>query len=328
MRTVLDQFKKLSRIDYESSAHSQSTDLSEAVDGLLGLIGSIDLDDLKTINQLLSVVAELGRVEQQAFWQLNNRLLQPLKQLMADTKAGGQVACLLQKLQQVVVKIQPPDSQRITLRQRFVLLFSAFSSPWEMWLAEYPEQKQKLMILVDQLNAEKSQLKRDNHILNVDRDQISSAVKNLEYVCDLVSLFEQKFKSSANFDEVFNQQLLSSVQRRLLELQQQLLIGRQSVMTLDLLIKQNQSLVNSIEQAVYSTTSALNVATSVALVSKKQKVLDSDHSRVNDLIDGDKLRQAQLLIEQSLQQMHQVQSETASVSDDIQSQSIKPEINE
>jgi uncharacterized protein YaaN involved in tellurite resistance len=308
--------------------HSSGNAVSARVGQWLSLMETVTGDDQHTIGQLVSAIPELGRAEQQAFWQLNNRLVHPLQQLMADTRAGGQVSTLLQSLQRKVKAIHPPEKRRPGLWQRLMLLFSEHNSPWEMWLAAYPDEKKQLMALVERLDDEKQQLIRDNHILNADHEQVSAAVKDLERACDQVNAFTQQLSAADQLDAGFRAELLPEVQRRLIELQQQLLIGRQAVLTIDLLIKQNKSLINGIEQAVYSTTSAVNVAAGVALASRQQQTMAGQEQAGEQSIDVARLEQAQQLIEQTIQQMQQVRKDTESLTGEIQNKKAEHPVND
>ena len=328
MTSTVDQFRQLMQPDEQHSSGTAVAAVSAKAGQWLSLMESVHSDDLHSISQLISAVPELGRAEQQAFWQLNNRLIHPLQQLMADTRAGGKVSTLLQSLQHKVKAIHPPEKRRPGLWQRLLLLFSEHNSPWEMWLAAYPDEKKQLMALVARLDDEKQQLIRDNHILNADHVQVSAAVTDLERACDQVSAFAQQLSSTDQLDAGFRGELLPEVQRRLIELQQQLLIGRQAVLTIDLLIKQNKSLINGIEQAVYSTTSAVNVAAGVALASRKQQAMETRSHAGEQPIDVARLEQAQQLVEDTLQQMQQVSRDSGSLAGEMQNKAAEHPVND
>jgi len=328
MTSTVDQFRQLLQPVALPGATDGAAEPELVAGRWFEVMVAVNADDRHTISQLISAVPELGKAEQQAFWQLNNRLIHPLQQLMADTRAGGKVFTLLQSLQHKVKAIHPPKKRRPGLWQRLLLLFSEHNSPWEMWLAAYPDEKKQLMALVERLDAEKQQLIRDNHILKADHDQVSAAVKDLERACDQVSAFAEQVSVADQLDTAFRAELLPEVQRRLIELQQQLLIGRQAVLTIELLIKQNKSLINGIEQAVYSTTSAVNVAAGVALASRKQQAMET-RSHVGDQpIDVARLEQAQQLIEDTLQQMQQVSRDTVSLAGEMQNKAAEHPVND
>ncbi len=315
MSTSLDQLQRLSTLNHEMISKESEGYLQKAADQLTNWLLAIDPQDLKLVDQVRNALFELGAQEQTDYWRLNNRLIQPLQQLMADIDAGGQVSQLLEKLSQQVADMQPPN-KRLSWKERFMLLFSWRESAYQMWLDGFPGKRKNMVELTGQLKAEKKQLKRDNHILSGDHESLTAGLNKLVLSYDFASLLEQTLKlngrkSAINADlmAMIDNELLGPVQQRMMDLQQQILIARQAVMTIELIIKQNQSLIRDIDQTVMTTTAAIDVAAGVAMVNNNQK---NQKLGKQVGVDTEKLRQAKRLIDQTLEHMQQVSLDSAS----------------
>ncbi len=320
----LDQFQQLSTLHHEMISQESDNYLEKASEQLVDWVLGMDPNDLKLVDQVRTALFELGMKEQAAYWQLNNRLIQPLQQLMADTDVGGKVSKLLSDLSKQVADMQPPK-RRLSWKERFLLLFSWRESAYQMWLDSFPEKRAVMAGLVEKLKAEKRQLKRDNLILTGDQEALSAGLQQLIQCRDFVATFEQTLKQrfskpadDINLDQVamVDDELMVPVQQRLIDLQQQSLIARQAVMTIELIIKQNQNLIRDIDQTVMTTTAALDVTAGLAMAknsANKNKL--GQHPR----FDTAKLQQAKALIDQTLDHMQQVRQESASASELIRS---------
>ena len=319
MTTDLATFKQLSALEPDHLAADANAYLQQKSHDLVSWVSSVDPDNHRLVAQVHDALAELGRGEQQAYWQLNHRLVQPLQQLMADTEAGGRVASLLRQLQQQVADMQPPK-QRLTWKARFLLLFSWRQTAFQMWLDRFPEEQQTLRGLMDRLQAEQKQLRRDNHILQDDLVALNQGLAALSGVFDFVAALEAQLKQSlssqsmASVRTLIQDEWLPPVQQRLIELQQQLLIARQGVMTLELIIQQNQTLIRDIDQAVVTTTAALDVAAGIALAKHQQQQAPKRHQ---PRIDTDQWQQAAATIQAAREHLSDLRQNSATAMNEL-----------
>ena len=317
MTATLAHFKQLSALKHGQPDQDAADNLPQQVDQVVAWLAHVDAKDYQLQDQIRNALFELGVQEQAAYWQLNNRLIQPLQQLMADTEKGGQVSGLLQKLQKSVASMQPPK-RRTGWLDRLKLLFSWKQSAYQMWLETYPEKQTVVSGLVDRLKSEKKQLKRDNLILAGDHEALTAGVQKLSHSFDYVSLIEQKLKLAASGldaerSTMIQDELLEPVQQRVIELQQQLLIARQAVMTVELIIKQNQTLIRDIDQTIMTTTAVLDVAAGVAMANNKQQQAQAKHAP----IDTQKLQQAKAMIDETLAHLQQINQESSAAAEGI-----------
>ncbi|WP_223789107.1 toxic anion resistance protein [Marinicella meishanensis] len=319
MTTDLATFKQLTALEPDLMAANADAYLQQKSQELVSWVASVDPDNHRLVTQVHDALAELGRHEQQAYWQLNHRLVQPLQQLMADTEAGGRVSSLLRQLQQQVADMQPPK-QRLNWKERFLLLFSWRQTAFQMWLDRFAENQQALSGLMDRLQAEQKQLRRDNHILQDDLVALNQGLAALSGVFDFVAALEAQLKQSlsgqsmASLRALIQDEWLPPVQQRLIELQQQLLIARQGVMTLELIIQQNQSLIRDIDQTVMTTTAALDVAAAVATAKHQQQQAPK---RQQSRIDPQQWQQAAATIQAAREHLSDLRQNSATAMNEL-----------
>ncbi|WP_154223419.1 toxic anion resistance protein [Marinicella rhabdoformis] len=263
------------------------------------------------VKQVKQSLLALGDSEQQAFWQVNNRLKPPLEQLMRSTQAGGQATELLKQLHITVLKIKPPkNSFWGNFLSMFKLLFSVKESAWEMWLESFPVHQQKITQLTEQLAQHKKQLANDNAMLLGEKSTLNAHLLHLEHVVDvathLTTVVEQETDKQSN-ESIWHDEWLPAIQKRTLELQQQLLIARQSVMSLDLFITQNEYQIRGIDQSVNTTTAAMKVTASIYVLEQAGQAASATTA-----VNKKQINHADGLIAEALSKMESVQTELES----------------
>lgn len=264
------------------------------------------------IKQIKQNLLALGDPEQQAFWEVNNRLKLPLEQLMRSTQAGGQATEVLEKLHTMVLKIKPPkNSFWGNFLSMFKLLFSVKESAWEMWLESYPSHQQQISQLTEQLAQHKKQLANDNAMLLGEKSTLNAHLLQLEHVVDvathLTSVVEQEAKKQSH-ETRWHEEWLPAIQKRVIELQQQLLIARQSVMSLDLFIAQNENQIRGIDQSVNTTTAAMKVTASIYLLEQTGQAVSATTAA-----NKKQINHADGLIAEALSKMESVRNELETV---------------
>lgn len=299
----------LIHLDHQQVATSPAVYLDGLSSQWLELLSHVEQEDYQRIKQVSDALFEFGQVEQKSFWKLNERMKYPLQKRMAEAQGGGKVSQLLRALQVKVLQIKPPKRTFLTaFKNMFKLLFSWHQSAFQMWLDNYPKHKQEVSEIVIQLAQLKRQLDRDNTMLLGDKKDMLSQVNKLENCFDLLCQLENKLKieSTGNKQEMIGGEFLPPVQQRIIELQQQLLIARQAVMTLELFIHDNETQIRSIDQAVYTSTSVIDVTAGIVMVQQGKENL-AQIGKNN--MDRKKLKQARLVIDSALSQMDEVRKQ-------------------
>lgn len=241
------------------------------------LVSACDSENFQQIKTVQELIEQLGLDEQHQFWQSNEQLKRPLQQMIQDANKGGQVAELFKQLHKQLEKIKPP---RQTLMARFMnhfkLLFSWHETAFDLWLETYPEQQHAIQQTVEQLAKAKRRLKQQNNSLETEQKQIAGSISKLEQVTDLLNDLQQSWQQHdqpTEPPEFIQQEFLPKLQERIIELQQQLLIARQTLMSLELYMQQNQDQINGIDHAVQSTEPVLRITASLSLLNNRSNNL-------------------------------------------------------
>ena len=280
------------------------------------VLESIDTEELKSIRQVRSTLSALGQKEQSEFWKLNDALKNPLQSLMDNNHSGEKINAIFRDLQKKIANLKPPKKSNRGLKSMFLLLFSWKQTAWQLWLENYHELKAEIKSYSDVLMLEKAQLSRDNQMLLGKQCELGGQLKKIEHSFDLLSLLAEQLQQRINYQhnlsqkkaDVLANEFLPVVQQRVIELQQQLLIGRQSLMTIDLIAKQNVTQTKNIDRALQTTSQVLDVTAGLVLAEQGQIALDEmgqahEVDSTEEKTQAERLKKVQQSIEQALQQM-------------------------
>lgn len=275
---------------------------------------SVNVDDFTNVHEFKQALLSLGKKEQRALWQHNDALKQPLQRLMNDQYSGEKVNGLLGDLQQNIAKLRPPKNKKGSLKTMFLLLFSSQQTAWQLWLENYHELKKHINASTELLAAEKRQLLVYNAMLIDKKHKLVDCLSALENALDIITLMVERIQKDSNhqfnqdMDGFIHNECLPVLEKRIFELQQQLLIGRQTVMTIDVIVQQNNTQANGIDQALYTTSAALDVTAGLVLAEQGKESLErmdkkSSPSANKGSVNAQQLVRVQQRIEQALREM-------------------------
>jgi hypothetical protein len=284
-------------------------------------IRQMDPHDLPLVQKTRAALFELGMAEQQAFWALDEGLKMPLEQHLTKGLTADAVHDLLNQLQQGIRTITPPKKQRPSLFERFKLLFSSHQSAWDLWLEQFSEQQNKLKALSTQLERGLSTLSGENQVMASHQQVIRKHLNQLEQAFDLAHALGQGIghvqsevtPHQAELNHVIGLEFMPVIEQRTIELQQQLLMARQALLTFDLLIKQNEHLKRDITVAMNNSRQILEV-TAGLVVARRRKNQTRQHTSADQEVQLGDIRKAQLheaqrQIERALHDIDQVKEE-------------------
>ncbi len=320
MTQLTKDFNELITIDHQQMVDTNSLDSQQYqehyITRWLRVLSSVDADDFVSMDGVKNALVRLGKNEQTQLWELNDALKQPLQRLMDDQYSGEKINNHLRELQKKITNLHPPKKNKTSFKDMFLLLFSWKQTAWQLWLENYHELKKEITISTKVLAAEKKQLNSYRNMLMDKKIGLTEQLKQLENALDLASFLteqlEQRSESHHQLTPVVIAQmqgeLLPVLQRRVVDLQQQLLIGRQTVMTIDIIAEQNTVQANSIDQALNTTSAALDVTAGLVLAEQGRKTLEKlgkqqEHNGKPASSNGHELKAVQHRIEQALQQM-------------------------
>ena len=252
----------------------------------------------KSVNKLLTAQALLEKWQKkpQSLAEINplaeihylaTRQATRLQQL-ANTTLSTNLTPLLNELQQVMMSINPRQYSLTTqsLRGYLSQLLPWVNSPLQCYCVKYQSQQAKITPLIQQLNTETQQLQRDVKILQYDADDNREYIQQLSNVLkDANTLSHQLVQLSLQHKQrlEIEQQLMTPLQQRIIDLNLQLTVSEQALLSIQLIIDNNQQLINTVRQLNGSILSMLHVSTGLSVHLAKQKNLTHFQDSFNSI---------------------------------------------
>jgi uncharacterized protein YaaN involved in tellurite resistance len=152
--------------------------------------------------------------------------------------------------------------------------------------------------IIRSLEMGRDQLKRDNITLGEDQRAMRELTEKLTRQIGLGQLLDQKLAHRAERelagDETkrafVREELIFPLRQRIMDLQQQLAVNQQGILSIEIIIRNNKELIRGVNRALDVTVGALQVAVTVALALANQKIVLDKISALNqttsDLIAG------------------------------------------
>jgi len=246
-----------------------------------------------------AAVESMGRDLQAEAAQRSKMLRQPIKDLSARGTEGGSVANALLDLK---MKVEELDPARIDLSPGFATrmlgMIPGVGSPLKRYFSRYESAQTVIDAIVNSLQQGREQLRRDNVTLGEDQGQMRGLTRKLGRQIKLGQLIDQKLSGKLGGDipagdirhKFVQEELLFPLRQRIMDLQQQLAVNQQGVLSLGLIMRNNEELMRGVNRAVDVTVSALQVAVTAALALANQKIVLDKVNALNqttsDLIAG------------------------------------------
>ncbi|MFT6114000.1 MAG: hypothetical protein ACI9MS_002133 [Glaciecola sp.] len=272
---------------------------------------SLDMKDVRNLQQHSLAIRELGLGVQKQLAKRSHLLKQPLAKLVAESDSGS-VSHSLIALQEQTYKINPNkiDFNMSGLR-RWLAKIPAIGSPISRWFAKYQSVDSIIQSIVNDLKDGQSQLERDNITLGHDQVEMKALVFQLKDYLTFCTLLDEKITTRLSNDPELSpeqrtfieEELLFSLKQRTLDLQQQLAVNQQGILTSDVIIRNNRELIRGVSRALNVTISALNIAASLAIALQSQKNISTSITAINSTTD-DLIAQTSQALKQQAGQIH------------------------
>jgi len=276
-----------------------ATALEKKASDYVDLLASIQPNADGPQAEAKAAVEAMGRDLQAEAAQRSRMLRQPIKDLSARGTDGGTVANALLDLK---MKVEELDPARLDLSPGFATrllgMIPGIGSPLKRYFSRYESAQTVIDAIVNSLQQGREQLRRDNVTLGEDQGQMRGLTRKLERQIKLGQLIDQKLSGRLGGDipagdarhKFVQEELLFPLRQRIMDLQQQLAVNQQGVLSVGLIMRNNEELMRGVNRAVDVTVSALQVAVTVALALANQKIVLDKISALNqttsDLIAG------------------------------------------
>lgn len=290
---VVQTFEEI-QLDENVKSKLNSTDLDKQSNTIVKSIFEIDARDLKLQQEKSFAIRELGASLQREIFRRSALLKQPMTKLVSDAEDGGSVAHALITLQEQTDRINPNkfDFSMGAVR-RFLSIIPGIGTPISRWFAKYQSVEGVIASVVKSLEDGRSQLERDNTTLQDDQVAMRELTFKLQDYVELGSMLDQKItarlKTETNLEEAqrkfAEEEVLFPLRQRIIDLQQQLAVNQQGVLTTEVIIRNNRELIRGVSRSLNVTITALNIAATLALALQTQKNVLKGVEAVNKTTD-------------------------------------------
>jgi len=281
-------------LDESANTDQKTAGLDTQSDQIVTTLFALDATEVRAQQQKAMSIRELGADVQREIYKRSALLKQPMSKLVNDAEDGGEVANALLALQENTAKINPDrfDFDMGTLR-RLLSMIPGIGTPLSRWFAQYQSVEGVIQTIVKSLEDGQQQLKRDNTTLKDDQLTMRELTIKLEHYIELGSLLDKKITAKLAEDTTLEQaqqhfieeDVLFPLRQRILDLQQQLAVNQQGILTTEVIVRNNRELIRGVSRSLNVTVSALNIAATLALALQSQKKVLKGVEAINKTTD-------------------------------------------
>lgn len=233
-------------------------------------------------------------------------LQEPIRKLTARADDGGEVANALVDLK---LQVEELDPGKVDLEPgwfaRLLGMIPGVGTPIKRYFTKFESSQTVIDAIIRSMEDGKEQLVKDNTTLAEDQKFMRDVTRKLEKAIKLAQLLdaklthrvERELTGSPDRARFIQEELQFPLRQRIMDLQQQLAVNQQGIVTLEVVMRNNKELVRGVNRARHVTVNALQVAVTLAVALANQKIVLDKVQAVNettsDLIAGtaERLRQ-------------------------------------
>jgi uncharacterized protein YaaN involved in tellurite resistance len=229
-----------------------------------------------------SAVENMGLDLQREAASQSKMLQDPVKKLAKRSEDGSEVANALIDLKMQVEDLDPAKlDMDAGWFSRMVGHVPGVGAPLKRYFTRYESAQTVINAIIGSLENGRDQLKRDNLTLTEDQKRMRETTLKLTKTIALGQLVDQKLQGALDNQitqddpkyKFIQEELLFPLRQRIIDLQQQLAVNQQGVLSTELIIRNNQELVRGVNRALNVTVSALQVAVTVAMALADQRIV-------------------------------------------------------
>ncbi|MBN1905631.1 MAG: toxic anion resistance protein [Deltaproteobacteria bacterium] len=248
--------------------------------------------DLKLQN--MAAVENLGAQTQKEASIRSGMLKEPIRKLAAKGEDGGDVANALVDLNMKVEDLDPAGFNfEPGWFARTLGFIPGFGKPLKRYFIKFESSQTILDAIFRSLEQGAEMLQRDNLTLSEDQKNMRMLTLRLQQTIQLGMLLDKKLSNLVEREvlgedprrKFVQDEILFPVRQRIMDLQQQLAVNQQGVLSIEIIIRNNKELIRGVNRAINVTINALNVAVIVALALANQKIVLDKINMINKTTD-------------------------------------------
>ena len=143
-----------------------------------------------------------------------------------------------------------------------------FFDPIKKYFNNIKKEEENISNLVEILEKESNVLKNDNITLQIECERIKNIIELLNSECEKGELLKNTIQNE-NLDD----SMLEKINKKIITLKEMLIVKEQSLLALELIIKNNKEVISNIERIKNVTVEALNTSVIVAYSLYNQKII-------------------------------------------------------
>jgi uncharacterized protein YaaN involved in tellurite resistance len=293
--------QELSMADPQAIQADPSADpeLAKRAEDEVSRIFNVQINDPAAQDQVKATVEVMGAQLQTEAARQSQMLKQPVATLYRRAEDGGEVANALIDLK---IQVEDLDPARYDLEagwlSRTLGYLPGIGTPLKRYFSRYESASTVMDAIIRSLKAGQEQLKRDNITLTADQRAMRELTLKLEKAVKLGQLIDARLMDRLQTEvlesdpkyKFLQEEIQFPLRQRIQDLQQQLLVAQQGVLTIEMIIRNNKELIRGVTRALSVTISALQVAVTLALALANQRIvlekIQAISETTNNLIAG------------------------------------------
>jgi uncharacterized protein YaaN involved in tellurite resistance len=287
-REVKKELRLTQPFDDKNNALQQRAQAS--IEQLLG----IEPHDVKEKNNSNEAVESIGIELQKMAAKRSNMLKQSIHVLSKTGDDGGPVATSLIDLRTTVEALDPNNIDfSMNWFRRLIASLPFIGTPIEEYFSRYQSAETIISDIVSSLEKGRDQLKRDVITLNDDQQYMGDLAEKLKKAVTFSEMVDKGLSDKVDNElpsddpkTIFiKEEILFPLRQRIMDLQQQLAVAQQAVLTIEIIKRNNKELIRGVSRALGVTVNALQIAITLSLALANQKIVLEKIEAVNKTTD-------------------------------------------
>ena len=290
--------KELIKPEITDNPNTKLAELETASNNVVDHLFTVDVTNETSKKEAINSIETMAMKLQESASRRSQMLKQPIATLSRNTEDGGPVAKSLLDLRNKVEDLNPNNYNfNASTFRKLLGMIPFIGSPIRRYFSKFQSSEGVIDNIVDALDQGAEQLKRDNITLSDDQIHFKNLTEKLAQAVQLGRMIDKKLTLKLNdlLKEdpryaFIEQELLFPLRQRIIDLQQQQAVAQQSVLTIEVIIRNNKELIRGVQRALNVTVNALSTAVTLALALENQRItlekVSSVNEVTNDLIAG------------------------------------------
>ena len=282
---------------------------SQAVDSLITTQGNqilnVDLDDFSNRRDITNVINDFGKdvmVKSEAKNQMMQRRL-------STYGSSSEMTSVAKGLEDLAIQMRDLDPSGIDFVKTGAL--GKLFNPVRRYFEKYKSADQEIAGIIESLDKGRNTLKNDNTTLEIEEVNMRNLTKELnvkiatgeQLDAYLTQKIEEATANGADPDKIkfINEEVLFPLRQRIIDFQSLLAVNQQGIIAIEVVRKNNNELMRSVDRAKTVTVASLRTAVMVASALYDQKIVLEKINLLNETTNNMIAATSKMLKEQGVE---------------------------